>query len=127
MTDQSDIRVLYLGPDPDKEPKLREFTSEAGRAAELIKARAGEFRTFLEGHFKKVSVVTPDTYNESMSNDYDVTLFDAPPSPIGEQKRMGVTLPVLLTAGFDRPALSIGAVTWRLIGRVGLNRKLDHL
>jgi hypothetical protein len=127
MTNQSDLRVLYLGPDPEQQPNIREFIPNRARAAQLVKSRAAEFRALLEAHFKTVAVVTPDTYKEPMSDNYDVTIFDATPLPIGEQKRMGATLPLLLTSSFARPALCIGAVTWRLVGRIGLNRKLDHL
>ena len=127
MAYRSDLSILYLGPDPAEDPKLPQFIPNRSRAAILVKSRAEQFRILLEKHFKTVNVVTPNTYTQSMTGDYDVTIFDSLPLPIGEQHLMGTTFPLFLTAEFSRPVLSIGAVTWRLIGRVGLNRKLDHL
>ena len=127
MSHSTAISVLYLGPDPRVTPKLHDFIADRDRVIARIQARAAEFRAFLNEHFATVKVVTPDEYNEAMSDDFDVTIFDAFPNPIGERHQMGAKLPVLISAGFTRPALCIGNVTWRLIGRVGLNRKLDHL
>ena len=126
MRQPSPTRVLYLGPDPERAPAPR-YAEDPEQARAMIRKRPASFEQLLKQHFMTVTVVTPDGYDESLSADHDVTIFDACPNRTGTREIQGHELPALLSEGFDRPSVMIGANTWRMIGRVGLNYKLDHL
>ena len=126
MTEFATLRVLYLGPDP-KSAAAPRSSLDPDKAEALVRKRPASFEHLLRQHFETVTITTPDDYDESMSAAYDVTIFDACPKPIGKRLVQNSEIPVLLSDDFDHPSIMIAANTWRMIGRVGSNYKLDHL
>lgn len=82
----SALRILFVGSDPatltlTAEEKTQPF---ADRMLALRKVRTPQFEQLLRRYFKTVKVVYAKDYQEALSADYDVTVFDAEPRPIQE-------------------------------------------
>jgi len=92
------LRVLYVGYDPQKPmpAKLVWYMPSEKRYAEFYKTRLPAFKSFLEKNFTVVKTVDGRDYDSKMSDDVDVTIFDA--------------YPVKLPADFNRPAILLAAV-----------------
>lgn len=86
--EKQNISVLYVGYSADKPmPENLEATSIAGGMTPVrFKAEYGKrmpaFKQLLERYFTKVTLVDPRDYNEEMSANVDVTIFDEAPTPI---------------------------------------------
>ena len=93
----------------------------------MLQSRSGEFREFLERHFRSVTAITPSEFSESLTAEHAVTLFDALPEPISERHDGGFSRDRFLSDEYAGAALCIGSITWRLFGRMGTGGKLDHL
>lgn len=117
----SPLRVLFVGSDP-KNAQLDQIEREEsypGRMLALKRASTGDFERLLRRYFATVKVVYGPAYKESMSSDYDVTIFDALPPAIRPAtiKRNPKTGEVVqyfpaqyLTRRFARSAILIGQV-----------------
>ena len=115
--EKSDLRVLYVGANPETAQLSNmesSFQIDADRLLEFKKARTPSFGRFLSQHFSVVRVVFSDEYTESASDGYDVTIFGDETTPIKqavrEQDEDGSWLyepAVYLTAEFDRAAILI--------------------
>jgi hypothetical protein len=83
------LKVLFVGIDPATVTltDVQRSNALAGRGAELNKVRTAQFDQFLRQHFTTVKVVHGAAYKESMSDGYDVTIFDALPPPIRPASR----------------------------------------
>jgi hypothetical protein len=92
------LKVLYVGYDPQKPmpAKLVWYMPSEKRYAEFYKTRMPAFKSFLEKNFTVVKTVDGRDYDSKMSDDVDVTIFDA--------------YPVKLPADFNRPAILLAAV-----------------
>jgi Disulphide bond corrector protein DsbC len=92
------LKVLYVGYDPQKPmpAKLVWYMPSEKRYAEFYKTRLPAFKSFLEKNFTVVKTVDGRDYDSKMSDDVDVTIFDA--------------YPVKLPADFNRPAILLAAV-----------------
>jgi hypothetical protein len=92
------LKVLYVGYDPQKPmpAKLVWYMPSEKRYAEFYKTRMPAFKSFLEKNFTLVKTVDGRDYDSKMSDDVDVTIFDA--------------YPVKLPADFNRPAVLLAAV-----------------
>ncbi|TGV04882.1 hypothetical protein [Flavivirga rizhaonensis] len=89
--EKQDIKVLYVGYSPEK-PMPENIESgriPAGMPPERYKEEYGKrmpaFKTLLETYFTKVTTVDPRDYNEKMSRNHDVTIFDQAPTQIKER------------------------------------------
>ena len=121
------LRVLYVGPHPTKLPRVPSYVTNADRMIELIQERPAAFKRFLETHFQNVRIERAEDYDATMSNEVDVTIFDAQPDPVEEREVNGFPKRFRLPADFDRPALMVGEVGPFVLGRFGFDLKIDHL
>lgn len=131
---QSDLKILFVGHDP--EAPQRPFSGafdENRRMKQLYAERTPAFEKFLRGRFKRVRVVLSADYAVAMSNDADVTIFDARPkvltpgvNEVDPATGQRVYKPAsYLPMDFDRPALTIAENSPRIGEPLGL--KLDWL
>ena len=123
MTGSCVLKILYVGPDPTREPVVPDYEPNPARVIELTKERPAAFNALLRQHFPTVKVVTSETYDASMSDDYEVTIFDALPRAARDALGRDLRLP----EDFDKPAVTLGEVGPMMLGRWGLGLKLDHL
>ena len=115
---KSELRVLYVGYGPDtlnlNHPSIRED-------------RTSVFEAHLKEYFNDVTVVFAEDYQYEMSDQVDVTIFDAVPPPIGataeeiEAAKEDYMFPdgCCLPPGFSKPVLMIADVSNFLGARVG--------
>ncbi|MCK0131652.1 hypothetical protein MWU59_09070 [Flavobacteriaceae bacterium F08102] len=86
--EKQSISVLYVGYSADKPmpENLASASISGGMTAERFKAEYGKrmpaFKSLLEKYFTTVKIVDARDYNESMSKEVDVTVFDEAPTPI---------------------------------------------
>jgi len=127
--EKSKLRILFVGNDPNAKVSLPGYLNgeAAQRMPELMKERMSAFRTLLESHFESVKTLNAEDYKVEMSDDYDVTVFDALPPKIREVDEGEWTRPIRMTLDFDRPALMVGEVGPVTLGRHGIGLRLDHL
>ncbi len=84
--EKSKLSVLYVGINPDKQDgPIKGYGSKEIKAEKLL--RWADFKQFLNKHFEKVGMVHSTDYKQSMSDNYDVTVFDGRPKPIKEAVR----------------------------------------
>lgn len=108
------VSVLYVGgsPELDVVGGVEVDSATLARSAEV---RMASFAKFLKSRFRKVKVIDAKEYLPSMSDAYDVTVFDGRPRPIrpevrefDAQGRITKYEPVAyLPDDFDRAALCI--------------------
>lgn len=127
--DKSDLKILYVGDNPDK-ASLDYDEQSRPNAEEILnrkKMRPKMFSDFLKKHFEKVDVIVGEDYKESLSNNYDVTIFDARPKVLEEAvMRENYYAPAkYLSEEFDNAAILISEVSAE-IGQ-GINSKIDWL
>jgi hypothetical protein len=127
MMTHSQLRILYVGPDAIREPEIPNYLPNPERAIELIRERPSAFGAFLGKYFEAVEVVAAQNYGASMSEGFAVTIFDAQPEPVASKEKDGFVRRLRLPEDFDKPALMVGEVGPRMLGRSGLGLKLDHL
>ncbi|MFY0712542.1 hypothetical protein J1D01_02605 [Seonamhaeicola sp. NFXS20] len=136
--EKQNIKVLYVGYSPDKPmPENIESTGVSGAMSpERFKKEYGKrwpaFKELLETYFTKVTTVDPRDYNEGISKQHDVTIFDEAPTPIKERvihkdPKTGEFLSMepakYVSDDFDSAAIFIGH-TSSVIGS-SLGSKLD--
>ena len=128
-TKRQSLRVLFVGNDPkqDYSPRSYQTGPDADRFDELMKERTPAFEKLLREHFETVTVVIGKDYQVALSDDYDVTVFDVLPPPIGEREVAGWKKKIRLPADFSNPAVMIGNVAPMTLGRFGWDLRLDHL
>ncbi len=128
-TNRQSLSVLFVGNDPAQNypPRGHPTGLAAERYGELLKERTPAFEKLLREHFETVTVVIGKDYQVTMSDDYDVTVFDVLPPPIGERDVDGWKKKIRLPADFTNPAVMIGDVAPMTIGRFGWDMRLDHL
>lgn len=132
--EKSNLKILYVGTDPDKPLSDRETRMAANieRKVALRKARANDFKAFMKKYFNSVEVVYGDSYKENMSANYDVTIIDTYLKPYegGYTKDengqiTGYKTRKFLTENFDHATIMIGEPS-AFIGE-GRELKIDHL
>ncbi|MCR9248650.1 MAG: hypothetical protein NXI31_26785, partial [bacterium] len=84
-----ELRVLFVGHDPEA-PKVAFRQLAKPRTFQLYRERTAAFEALLRYHFENVTVVHGEDYLASMSDDYDVTVFDTRPKPIRPLQRKPV-------------------------------------
>ena len=85
--EKSDLKVLYVGLSSKTatQQRLGYGDDERGRRwLSLRKSRTADFKEFLSKQFVKVDVVYSDDYIESMSANYQVTVFGDLPKAVKE-------------------------------------------
>ncbi|PKQ63907.1 hypothetical protein BZG02_07810 [Labilibaculum filiforme] len=125
-----DISVLYVGYSPDKPlPKEMPVRDEdKTEYIERLKVRMGSYETLLKKHFNHVKTIDGSDYNEALSDDYDVTIFDGMPTAIKEEKRVyndnneliEWEFPEYLSKDYDRATITIGICSPQIGQSLGL-------
>ena len=120
------LRILLVGHDPVA-PKIPYPDLADERTEALYRERTAAFEALLRYHFEEVRVVHGPDYRVEMSDEVDVTVFDALPkalTPRGGQAE-GYRPATYLPESFNRPALMIAQSSPRIGESLGL--KLDWL
>ncbi|WP_372937841.1 hypothetical protein [Seonamhaeicola sp.] len=134
QTKKSDLKILYVGTNPDKPLSERElkYSANPDRKIELQKKRAADFDQFLKQYFNSVTTVYGDDYKETMSANYDVTIIDTYLKHYagGYEKDStgqitGYKTRKYLTENFNHATIMIGEPS-AFIGQ-GRQLKIDHL
>lgn len=137
-TGKQDLKVLFVGDDPSRELPPRNFVNGAGiaesRYAADVETRMPAFMELLRENFTEVKGVDARDYKESMTEGYDVVIFDAVPKPvvpgIKTPKKQNINMSLLsdsmrrkmmnvvdtkevmsaryFSEGYDKPTLFIG-------------------
>jgi len=80
------LKILYVGYSPERDLPQNSFRAAAGISDERFEAdlhsRMGEFEALLQKYFGKVTTMDARDYKETMSAEYDVTVFDAVPTAV---------------------------------------------
>ncbi|MCP3917229.1 MAG: hypothetical protein GY711_16900 [bacterium] len=130
---RSDLRVLLVGHDP-ADPKVPIASTATKRTYELYRERTAAWEALLREHFADVRVVHRGDYEASLSDEVDVTIFDARPKRLapavrerhgaaGQNRLQGRA--TYLPSDFSRPALTISENSPGIGEPLGL--KLDWL
>lgn len=69
--------------------------------------RFNSFKSFLQSKFKKVKCIDASEYDYTMSDTWDVTIFDGLPKPINNVEKGSRTTAEYLPQDFSRPVLCI--------------------
>ncbi len=128
--ENSKLRVLYVGPDPASQPNVPTYLTgkDRERFAELRTERPEAFRSLLSKHFDNFKIIVAEDYRVELSEQFDVTIFDAQPSVIETKKQPdGWEKRIRLPDNFSHPAMMIGEVGPFTIGKFGNDFLLDHL
>lgn len=128
---KSELRVLYVGGSPEMELMGNPKKPAQSVIDKSVKERMASFAKFLNTYFTTVKVINAKDYTASMSNDYDVTIFDGTPKPIKPQiierdasgRVMRYEKPGYLPMDFNRAALCIADAS-ETIGR-SVGTKMD--
>ena len=126
QAEKSDVSVLYVGGSSDWDTYAAKPDSAV--LAESVKARMESFEQMLKEYFKEVAVINAKDYVATLSDNYDVTIFDGmlpelEPGRIvrGEDGRfLERTSPRYLPDDFDRPAVMLVEMGEKLGRRIGL-------
>lgn len=120
------ISVLYVGGSAELETKgVKKMDSLT--LAKSAKVRMNSFEKFLKARFKTVKVIDAKQYTATMSDKYDVTIFDGTPTPIRPEiceydKNGRITKyarPAYLPDNFSHPTLCIANASEDLGRSVG--------
>ena len=119
------LRVLLVGHDPEA-PQVMFRQLAKPRTFRLYRERTAAWESLLRYHFEHVKVVYGKDYEVAMSDDFDVTIFDARPKELTSAQRQPQYRPAsYLPESFDRPAILIAENSPRIGEPIGL--KLDWL
>ena len=134
---KSTLRVLYVGDHPNRieqSPSASNiYRNEQGQIPKWYRNRTSSFERLLSQYFVEVAIVYSDEYQESVSDNYDVTVFGDLPKPMkGEIVETDENGDVVrfeaaqyLSPNFDNASLLIGFVS-AAIGEP-LELKMDWL
>lgn len=95
---RQNFSVLYVGGSPNCGVVMG-MAPDSVKLAASAKERSADFSRFLKSRFRKVKSVDAGEYDPAMSEEYDVTVFDAVPPR-----------DVVFPEGFDRPSVCIAEV-----------------
>lgn len=132
--EKSDLKILYVGTNPDKPLSKRDkaYALDTVRVMEMRKARSADFENFLSQYFNTVKVVYGEYYKETMSDAYDVTIIDTYLKPFAGGRstdpktgKMVYERQQFLTENYSAATIMIGEPS-AFIGQ-GRQLKIDHL
>lgn len=127
--EKSELRILYVGPNPDGGIRAPSYISgaDAERFVELKKERKAAFKSLLEQYFSNVELVNAEDYVPSMSEKVDVTIFDELTPALRKVDVGGWQKPIRLPDNFHHASLMVGEVGPLTLGRHGLGLQIGHL
>lgn len=113
---KANLKILYVGGNPDYESFLRKKSPEEHAAS--VKIRIEAFGDFLRERFDSVNVISGSEYKPEMSETFDVTVFDGKipviKPAVRETDAQGNIIRYvraqLLPEDFDCAAVTIGSV-----------------
>jgi len=116
-----DLKILYVGGSANWEKAY--FADEVMRSKDIAE-RMASFEKMFRQYFSSVVAIGAKDYKQSLSGDFDVTVFDGVPPPIAPREIVkdssGRTISykpaMIISEDFDRPAVFIGE-TGETIGR----------
>ncbi|HEY8389053.1 MAG TPA: protein-disulfide reductase DsbD domain-containing protein [Parasegetibacter sp.] len=119
------LNVLYVGGSANWEKEA--FSNKEEQEKDAAR-RMASFEAMLKRFFTDVKVIHANDYTQSMSLQYDVTVFDGTPKPVTERKvikdESGRTTKVIpagyFTEDFDKPVVFIGELGEKLGRSIGL-------
>lgn len=125
---KQNLRILFVGGTPDFNTIGLASKPDSAIVTKSAKKRTAEWVAMLRRYFTKVKSVQGSDYRQSMSDDYDVTVFDGTPKPLRERKYIkdgqGRITKVIdaayLTRDFSRPAVTIAEMGESLGRSLGL-------
>ncbi len=128
---KSDLSILYVGWNPDHPVQVMKVGHYGENVFEKQKLRWGDFIHFLGEHFKKVTAVHHMDYKAIMSDEYDVTIFDALPKKLNDEiletdssgKIIRYESAEYLKKGYSAATLAIAAISVDL--EASLKTKFD--
>lgn len=120
------LRVLYVGGSANWENDY--FKGDSIAKAKDVQRRMASFESMLKRYFTSVKVINATAYQQDMSEEYDVTVFDGTPKAIAERRteknaegKITKYIPAAyLTEAFDKPVLFIGELGEKLGRSIGL-------
>ncbi|MFT7619178.1 MAG: hypothetical protein ACI97A_002828 [Planctomycetota bacterium] len=126
------LRVLLVAHDPEA-PSIPFASSATSRTYALYRERTAAFEALLRYHFKHVKVVYGADYTSAISDNFDVTVFDARPKALSPSSRnenpttgeIDFKPARYLPESFNRASLTISDNSPRIGEPLGL--KLDWL
>ncbi|GAB1473014.1 hypothetical protein MASR2M69_04550 [Bacteroidota bacterium] len=111
---KTDLRILFVGGSSDHYLMggVKADSSEQRKSADI---RTASFAKLLNQYFKNVKAINVSEYTPSLSESYDVTIFDGKPTPWRKQKylyddkgRVTSVIPAAyLPDDYNRPTLCI--------------------
>jgi len=111
---KTDLRILFVGGSSDfyLMGGVKADSIEQKKSAEI---RTASFGKLLKQYFKNVTVINVSEYNSSLSDSYDVTIFDGKPAPWRKQRYLydekgkitGSIPAAYLPDGYSHPTLCI--------------------
>lgn len=112
---KQNLKVLVVGGTPDFNSIGLATKPDSAKVAKSAKARTASWTAMLKKYFTTVKSVQGVDYKQSMSDNYDVTIFDGRPKAISERKMIhdanGKLVKIIpaayLTKDFSRPAITI--------------------
>lgn len=119
------LRVLFVGGSPDFYDSNNQHSAEEVRQSAL--QRTADFAKFLSKYFTTVKAIQGKDYVASMSDKYDVTIFDGTPKPLKERvlemdehgRTTKYEVAKYLPYDFDRACVCIAEMSDRLGRSVG--------
>ncbi len=128
--EKSKISILYVGWNPGHKVQTMKRKFETKEAFAERKFRWADFEQFLNNHFFKVKMVHHLDYVANMSDQYDVTIFDAMPklikpmvTEIDSKGRHIKHQPQYIPEDFSAAAITISTNSEKV--RWSLKNKLD--
>ncbi len=82
---KSDLRILFVGGSSDYFT-MGGVTADSLDMQKSAEARTASFAKLLKQYFKNVNVIKVAEYSPTLSDSYDVTIFDGKPTPWRKQK-----------------------------------------
>jgi len=127
-TKKSDIKILYVGQNPEKGDGYSFLGAGSNDAWNTVRQeRAKVFYEFFLEYFEEVKLVYGENYKEHMSDKYDVTVFDAlPPRPDGSESNYMPpypNAPKFISDDYDAATVLIAGVGGALMK--SRNNKID--
>lgn len=112
---KQNLRILVVGGSPDFNTIGTPAKPDSMAVVKSARKRTADWTAMLKQYFTTVKAVQGNDYRQSMSDNYDVTIFDGKPKALCERRYIkndkgeitGVVDAAYLTRDFSRPAVTI--------------------